>query len=594
MKNVLICWSLLVAMILVACHHVSAGPAPAVVPAVEKGDEFAGPKTKPPAVPKEFAFVFSLPYGIGDEFPREPKEFERMLVLLKSAGFNTVHCVYKDWRHELFKKHKMKMMVDVLAWKEPSKTDIRRNEEQRELVKANCLKARGSDAIWGYNLWNERLDWVGDFKQFDLLLRMLRTWDSTHPVWVGTYTYYHAEGYPTNPGVHGYYDYHWARGHHWHFNMLSYYRGIVEKHHGRMGRWMGLDGYNRSLYTLNTSIAYGLKTGIWFIGGPYANREPDVSKRWNEDYFLNRIGRHMQPTYKLIGEMGNPVGVYSTRTKRSAANLKKELKVPDKTTPFPDDHWLQIKQGEVLCGFFKMPDKSDVVWIANHNAYAWQGVVMELKQEGDQRIVVSQFDRTTAKWSVIGSPEEINFPISPADARVFRFERVKADGEKPSDDARVAANDYEPGEHFNSYSKLLGERGELAGGKQPAFVYSTSTSRTKHNREKKEGLPQGATAVPEDFWVQIEQGEMLAGVFNLKDGGQAICFANHNALAWQGGLIVPRQEKDKPIVIWEFNQKENQWVELGAWGDVNFPLGPAANSMFKFKHTQPTAPKKEE
>jgi len=54
--------------------------APAVVPAVEKGEEFSGPKTAPPALPKEFAFVFSLPYGIGDEFPREPEEFDRMLV----------------------------------------------------------------------------------------------------------------------------------------------------------------------------------------------------------------------------------------------------------------------------------------------------------------------------------------------------------------------------------------------------------------------------------------------------------------------------------------------------------------------------------
>jgi hypothetical protein len=589
MKIALACWLLLLSTVFTAYQDVSAAPAPAVVPAVEKGDEFSGPKSKPPAVPKEFAFVFSLPYAIGDEFPLDPKEFERMLVLLKGAGFNTVHCVYKDWRHELFKKHKMKMMVDVLAWKEPSKTDIRRNEEQRAVVKATCLEARGSEAIWGYNLWNERLDWVGDFKQFDLLLRMLRTWDPTHPVWVGTYTYYHAESYPTNPGVLGYYDYHWQRGHHWHFNMLNYYRGLAKKRQSRMGRWMGLDGYNRSLYTLNTSIAYGLKTAMWFIGGPYANREPDVTKRWNDGYFLNKIGRHMQPTYKLIGEMGNPVGVYSTLTVRSAANKKKELKVPGKTTAFSKDHWLQIKQGEVLCGFFKMADKSDVVWIANHNAYAWQGVVMALEQQGDQRTVISEFDRSTSKWKVIGAPKEFNFPISPADARVFRFEKVKAADAPAADDGRAAADDYEPRDHFDKFKKLLAERDELADGKQPALVYSTSTARTKQNRDKKPGLPKGATAVPEDFWVEIAQGEILAAVFKLKDGSHAVCFANHNALAWQGGLIVPTQDKEKPIVISEFNQKENQWVELGAWGDVNFPLEPAASSVFKFKQTKPAA-----
>ena len=91
---------LLVTAVLVASIRPCFAAAPAVVPAVEKGTEYSDPKTKPPAVPKEFAFVFSLPYGIGDEFPLDPKEFERMLVLLKSAGFNTVHCVYKDWRHE--------------------------------------------------------------------------------------------------------------------------------------------------------------------------------------------------------------------------------------------------------------------------------------------------------------------------------------------------------------------------------------------------------------------------------------------------------------------------------------------------------------
>ena len=57
--------------------------------------------------------------------------------------------------------------------------------------------------------------------------------------------------------------------------------------------------------------------------------------------------------------------------------------------------------------------------------------------------------------------------------------------------------------------------------------------------------------------------------------------------AWQGGLIVPIQDKGKPTLIWEFDQKANRWVELGGWGDVNFPLGPAACSVFKFKQTKP-------
>jgi hypothetical protein len=560
--------------------------APAVVPAVEKGDEYSGAKAAPAALPKEFAFVFSLPYGIGDEFPREPEEFDRMLGLLKGAGFNTVHCPPADWRPALFKKHGMKMMVDVLAWDSPVKADIRRNEEQRARLKKFVVANRDSDAIWGYNLWNERLDWVGDFKQFDLLLRMLRTWDPNHPVWVGTYTYYHAEGYPSNPGVHGYYDYHWARGHHWHFNMLNYYRELVAKRQGTMGRWMGLDGYNRSLFTLNTSIAYGLKTGMWFIGGPYASREPDKSKRWNDDYFLNRIGRHMHPTYKLIGEMGNPKDVFSTATKRSAANQKKELAIPDKTIAFPEDHWLQIRQGEVVCGFFKLPDKSDVVWVANHNAYGWQGVVMEVRQNKDKPLVVSEFNREKRDWEPLGARGLVNFAIPPADARVFRFEPGKPGETKLVTNRAASAADYDPKEHFDRIAKLLRERGELTGGKQPVAVYTHPATRTRDNRDQDSGLPKGAALFPDDFPILLEQGELLAAVFALKAGGHAICYANHNALAWQGGLVVPEQAKDNPTVISELDQEAKQWVELGSWNDVNFPVPPAGSAVFKFEATE--------
>ncbi len=307
---------------------------------------------EPPPLPKQFAFTFSMPYGQGDEFPRDPAEFDRMLGLLKSAGYNTVHCPYTDWRHELFKKHKMKMMVDVLAWKPPVEADIR-DPKQRDKVKQMCLKVQGSDAIWGYNLWNERLDWCGNFEFLDAWVRMLRTWDPTHPVWVGTYRYLYCEHFPTSPGVHGWYDYHWARGVPWNFKMLNFYRGIAAKRQSTLGKWLLIHDYNRNLYTLNTSIAHGVKTVIWFIGGPYAGREPDKSKRWNDDSHLIRIGRHTEPLYRLIGEMGLPNAVYSTPTKRTPDNKDKATGLPADTMAFPEDHWLKVKQGEVIGGFFR-------------------------------------------------------------------------------------------------------------------------------------------------------------------------------------------------------------------------------------------------
>ena len=54
-------WPLVILAVGLICKNAACAEAPAVVPAVEKGDEFSGPKTQPPALPKEFAFVFSLP-----------------------------------------------------------------------------------------------------------------------------------------------------------------------------------------------------------------------------------------------------------------------------------------------------------------------------------------------------------------------------------------------------------------------------------------------------------------------------------------------------------------------------------------------------
>ena len=103
------------------------------------------------------------------------------------------------------------------------------------------------------------------------------------------------------------------------------------------------------------------------------------------------------------------------------------------------------------------------------------------------------------------------------------------------------------------------------------------------NKHKQPGLPAGTTPFPEDFRLEIKQGEALCGCFKLKDGAEAVCFANSNRYAWQGMLIVPKQDPKNPTTIWELNQESGQWVELGAWGDVNFPIAPAGSAVFKFK-----------
>ena len=141
---------------------------------------------------------------------------------MRKSGFNAIHCIYRDWRVELCRKHNVKMMIDVLAWKEGGGTDIRR-PEQRDAVKKICAKVRGDDAVWGYNLWNEALPYFGnpDDKDIDAYIALLKEWDPTHPVWMGTRTVSYANAPKAKPGVHGYYDYAWQRGFNWHFADLQ-------------------------------------------------------------------------------------------------------------------------------------------------------------------------------------------------------------------------------------------------------------------------------------------------------------------------------------------------------------------------------------
>jgi len=96
-------------------------------------------------------------------------------------------------------------------------------------VKALCEKVRGSKGVWGYNLWNEKLAFFGrpEGKDINHYLGLLREWDPTHPVWVGTYRNHYPQHIAGNPGVFGYYDYHWRRGMHWHFALLSWYQGLL-------------------------------------------------------------------------------------------------------------------------------------------------------------------------------------------------------------------------------------------------------------------------------------------------------------------------------------------------------------------------------
>ena len=374
-----------------------------------------------PALPTEFAFTLNNGYGQGCKFPTNAAVFENLLVNMKEAGFNTIYCVYKDWRVPLCKKHGIRMMVDVLAWYDDAKTDIRRNEEQRATVKSICEKSRGNDSIWGYNIWNETMSHFGypDGKNIDHYITLLKTWDPTHPVWMGTYRVNYANAPKSKPGVHGYYDYHWQRGFHWHFADLQWYRGYVPSQNGVFGRWILGSDYNRNSYTLNTSIPFGLKTVIWFIGGPFdAEGNIDPGHRF---YHLVKIGREMHKHYPELGKIGRPLAVYSTPTVKTQENKDKPLDVPHRLPAFPADSWLQVESGEAVVGFFKYPDGTDAVYVANHNAFAPQKMVLKLAGPTVGETSAELFDRGTGEWRKLeASSGSVTFDLRTAGGELLR------------------------------------------------------------------------------------------------------------------------------------------------------------------------------
>ena len=376
---------------------------------------------KPPTPPTEFAVVLSPGYGTIDHFSSDPKVFENLLVNMKKAGFNTIHCVYRDWRIELCRKHNVKMMVDILAWKDDVKMDVRR-PKQRPTVEAICRKLRDEPGVWGYNLWNEKLPYFGypDKKNIDQYIAMIKKWDPTHPIWVGTYRVSYANAFKEKPGIHAYYDYHWQRGFLWHFADLQWYMGHCRNMDGHIGRWVLGSNYNWNSYTLNTSIPFGLKVCIWFIGGPF-DKEGNIDPK-HRFYHLVKVCQERKALYTDIMKIGRPLAVYSTPTTKTESNKDKKTDVPWRIKPFPKEHWLQAKQGVALLGFFKYPNGDDAVYVANHNAYAPQEMTLTLDARSCAKATVELLDRKTEKWRALEIKDAaVSFTLPTAGGELLRI-----------------------------------------------------------------------------------------------------------------------------------------------------------------------------
>jgi hypothetical protein len=166
--------------------------------------------------------------------------------------------------------------------------------------------------------------------------------------------------------------------------------------------------------------------------------QAQISKEGNIDpkhrfHHLVKIGQETQKLYPELGKIGRPTEVFSTPTTRTHDDKprdrnKDKQDVPWNLPAFPRDFWFQVNGGEVLAGFFRYPKGEDAVYIANHNAFAKQDVVVSLAEKAmNQDTRVEIFDRETGQWKVLEARDSrYAFELRPGGGELLRVSgRVK-------------------------------------------------------------------------------------------------------------------------------------------------------------------------
>ena len=365
--------------------------------------------------PDEIALVFSNGYGPGDEMPKEDERFEKLLVAIKEAGFNTVHCIHTDSRLALCKKHSIKMMVHLLC----EEHHVYKNPDR---AKALCEKLRGNSAVWGYNIWNDTFAKTGEGRRRDI--NTVRGWDPTHPAYCGTYRTVGIRHIP-NADILGYYDFHWKRDLGMHFPHLLTFWNMARENNSAYYTWLsassgqaGKGNFNRNLYSVHTGMACGLKGILWFLGTDLMDPKTLEWKPAGKD--IRKVHERVRPVSKELAALGQPAAIYTTTITKSPNNepLPKEQMPGGLSVPFPKEFRLQPLGGEFVMGVFKDAGKREVWFLANHNAYAEQQVVLKLMRPG----AGARFDRKTGDWVPNNVTEgAVKFRLEPAGGELLRF-----------------------------------------------------------------------------------------------------------------------------------------------------------------------------
>jgi len=366
--------------------------------------------------PKEFARIFNLGYA-QPAMPADAAAFDRLMQVVKKAHYNVVLCPYTDERAAICRKHGLKIFVDMLV----AENHILRNPDG---AKALCEKLRDSEDIYGYLLWTDNIGNYAKGRNRDIANAQI--WDGRHTVYVGTYRDY-GLGELTHPDALGYYDFHWQRG--GQFRHLTQAMAAAAKTDSVFLNYLaanvaepGEGNRNFVGYTIHAAIACGLKGYLFHNTGELIDLKELKWLPLGED--VAKLNAKFAPLGPELMKVGRPVAVYATPTARDPENKPKERGLPEHLAGLPADHWLQVEQGEALLGFFKDPDGRDVVYVANLNAQAWQGMILSVGGEA-KTIQAWQFDRGSAKWAKFEPGVSFSFPLAPGDGEMFRFEREK-------------------------------------------------------------------------------------------------------------------------------------------------------------------------
>ncbi len=369
-----------------------------------------------PRRPGEFAIIFNMGYA-ADALPQDPEQFEALIGSVKAAHYNTVLCKYEPWREVICRKHGVKMMVDLLApghhvYKDP------------EAAKTLCEKLSGSDAVYGYHLWSDEIGGTVVGRVRDAA--NVRKWDPNHPTYVGSRNARGLEGV-VGADLLGYYDFHWRRG--GHFRHLARAWEAARRHDARLLEYcqgdpglVGKGNYNRVLYTVSTSLAFGLKGYMFHYTGAEIDKSTWEWRPLGED--LARVNAEVAPMGAEVLKLGNPTAVYSTPVSKTEKDdlIGDGSPVPHpELAPVPSDFYLQVISGETLLGVFQDEEKRDAVIFANHNCYQVQKMKLRV-EPGVKKLEV--LDRRTGEWrGLVLDGGEAAFELPPGAAAVVRVGR---------------------------------------------------------------------------------------------------------------------------------------------------------------------------